>query len=132
MNAKQKAKQIAGVESNVTNNAPDDSEVLIPRTEGVNIGGREYKIHGLPLRFIREFTEVLNVKKDSDFTEKHYRKLLEVVSKAVREPDIDFIEDNLTLFEVNQIIATAYRISMTGMPNPQGGAKKGGAHGAKV
>lgn len=129
MNAKQKAKQIAGVVDKADNNAPDDSEVLIPKTGSVNIGGKDYKINGLPLRFIREFTEVLNIRKESDFKESHYRKLLEIVSKAIREPDIDFIEDSLTLFEVNQIIATAYRISMTGAP--QGGSKSGGVRGVR-
>jgi hypothetical protein len=131
MDAKQKAKQITKTVDEADKNAPDDSEVLVPKTGSVDIGGKNYKIHGLPLRFIREFSEVLNVKNDKDFTNGHYRKLLEVVSKSIKEPDIDFIEDNLTLHEVGLIIATSYRISMTGMPNPQGGSKSGGVRGVR-
>lgn len=129
MNAKQKAKQIAGVVDKAGVDAPDDSEVLVPKTGSVNIGGRDYRINGLPLRFIREFSEVLNVKDEKNFTDAHYKKLLEVVSVSIKEPDIMFIESNLTLFEVMEIIRTAYRISMTGAP--QGGSKSGGVRGVR-
>lgn len=131
MNAEEKEKQIEDMAEKSLKDIPDDSDILVPRTGTANIGGREYKIHGLPLRYIREFTDVLNVKNDSEFTPGHYKKLLDVVSKSIREPDIDFIEENLTLHEVSQIIATSYRISMTGMPNPQGGSKSGGGRGVK-
>jgi len=131
MNAKQKARQIAGVVDKSDNNAPDDSEVLIPKSENVKLAGKTYKIQALPLRYIREVADIAKINKDNQLTMEHYDKTLQVISRAIGEPDIAFIEENLIPVEAGRIIATAYRLSMQGMPNPQGGSKSGGGRGVK-
>jgi len=132
MNAKEKEKQIMARKEQAGFDAPDDSESMITPSEVIVLGKRKYTIKPLTLRYMKMFESLARGAGNNLFNQEDYDMTLQVVSKAIGEEDVDFIEENITVPELQKVLAITARLSMHGMPNPQGGAKKGGAHGGRA
>jgi hypothetical protein len=94
---------------------PNDLEILFPKPAKWTLGEKEYELR--PFRFseIEMLDEIQNIN-PATVSRDDLDKILSLVSSVLKEPDKQFIKDNMDPIELQDLIETVMKLNSTGIP----------------
>ncbi len=107
-----------------------EAEIFYPEPVKIKVGDREYLLQPLKLKQMRLLIKLskLDIKSISiDMID----NLTDSISQLLKEPDKDFLEENLDVTLIKDIFLKVRSLTYAGMPAQEGAAPKGKAPSAE-
>lgn len=101
---------------------PDDDKIFNPEPVKVQLGGKDYELRPLKLSQMRYLIRLSKINL-TKFDEEQLQIVVDCVSVILKEPDKQFVEDNLDIPTMTQLFSDIERLNYAGIPKPKPGDK---------